>query len=89
MTLRFLGREFATAAALMAEFPAYGGDASLRAIRAGADTPLKVEEYCWKRAQAGILRARAAAKKNALVVNERAAKARAAKASKPTKRRAA
>ena len=40
--LRFMGFEFPSATALREEFPAFGGDAALRAIRAGCDTPLAV-----------------------------------------------
>ena len=54
-TLRFMGFEFPSATALREEFPAFGGDAALRAlralraIRAGCDTPLAVEQFCWMR----------------------------------------
>ena len=47
--LRFMGFEFPSATALREEFPAFGGEGPLRAIRAGCDTPLAVEQFCWMR----------------------------------------
>jgi len=76
MTLKFLGQEFATVEALKAVYPAFAGDDAVRAIRGGCTTPLEVERYCWQHKEAGIRRSRAAARKNAVVVNEKAAKAR-------------
>lgn len=47
--LRFMGQEFATPWELRTAFPAYASDDCLRAIRAGCDTPLAVEQFCWMR----------------------------------------
>jgi hypothetical protein len=48
MTLKFMGQEFDTQDALMKAFPAFGGADALRAIRAGATTPMEVEVLSWK-----------------------------------------
>ena len=60
--LRFMGFEFPSATALREEFPAFGGEGPLRAIRAGCDTPTAVETYCWKFRNATYLKTVAAAR---------------------------
>ncbi len=46
--LRFMGYEFESVAALRAVFPAFAGDDAIRAIRAGCQTVMEVERYCWQ-----------------------------------------
>lgn len=64
--LVFMGQEFVDVAALRREFPAFCGDDAVRAIRAGATTPLEVEISCWRHRNAGYVKARAAAQRDPL-----------------------
>ena len=47
--LHFMGQVFPTLGHLRAAYPAFGTDDAVRAIRAGCDTPLAVEQFCWMR----------------------------------------
>ena len=47
--MRFMGQDFADVAALRREYPAFSSEGCVRAIRAGCDTPLAVEQFCWMR----------------------------------------
>ena len=47
--LHFMGQDFADVAALRSEYPAFASEGCVRAIRAGCDTPLAVEQFCWMR----------------------------------------
>lgn len=82
MKLEFMGREFVNVEALRVEFPAFASDDAVRAIRAGARTPTEVEAYCWERRRAGFRRSREAARRNAAIVNEKAAASKARDAKK-------
>ncbi len=47
--LHFMGEDFASVTALRGKYPAFASDDAVRAIRAGCDTPLAVEQFCWMR----------------------------------------
>lgn len=59
MTLKFMGQEFDTKDALMKAFPAFSGVDAIRAIRAGATTPMEVEIASWKLRRCGWVKQRA------------------------------
>lgn len=62
--LRFMGFEFPSATALREEFPAFGGEGPLRAIRAGCDTVEAVEAFDWKARKVAYAKSVAGAKKS-------------------------
>lgn len=70
MTLRFMGQAFGTIDELRKVFPAFAGQDAVRAICAGASTPLEVEAHSWRQRNKGRLRTlvtvRANAKKSGL-----------------------
>lgn len=66
MTLKFMGQEFATLDALQRTFPAYAGVDAVRAIRAGATTPMEVETASWRDRNRVLLKKRAAQQRNAI-----------------------
>ena len=47
--LHFMGEDFASVTALRGKYPAFASDDAVRAIFAGCDTPLAVEQFCWMR----------------------------------------
>jgi len=63
-TLRFMGNEYVNIADLRKDYPAFAADDAIRAIRAGCETVTAVETYCWKRRNAGYLKAKAAAQRS-------------------------
>lgn len=85
MTLKFLGREFATVDALKGAYPAFATDDAVRAIRHGCETPLEVERFCWKRKNEGMARTLKAVRARTQVLNEKAARARKRGTRKPRK----
>lgn len=85
MTIKFLGQEFPNAGTFRAAFPAYSGDDAVRAVQAGCQTPLEVEQYCWKRRGEGMSRTLKAIRARTQVLNEKAAKARSRKVAKSRK----
>jgi hypothetical protein len=46
--LDFMGNTYETVAELGKDFPAFTGDDAIRAIRAGCQTVMEVERYCWQ-----------------------------------------
>lgn len=64
MTLKFMGQQFADVAALKREFPAFASDDAVRAIRAGCETVMEVERFCWERRNAAYRRSVDGAKKS-------------------------
>ena len=62
--LQFMGQEYATISDLRRDYPAFGSDDAIRAIRAGCETIDAVETYCWQRRNAGYLKAKAAAQRS-------------------------
>ena len=60
--LRFMGYEFESVAALRAVFPAFAGDDAIRAIRAGCQTVMEVETFCWRHRNGWMAKVRAGAR---------------------------
>lgn len=85
MTLKFLGQEFETVDALRAVYPAFSGQGPVRAIRAGADTPLAVEQYCWKRNSESMARSMKGVRARTQMLKEKAARARKVNGTKSRK----
>lgn len=54
--LKFMGQQFADVPALKREFPAFASDDAVRAIRAGCETVMEVERFCWERRNAAYRR---------------------------------
>lgn len=82
MMLKFMGYEFEKVEHLRRAFPAFAGDDAIRAIKAGAQTPLEVEIACLEYRKASRQRTLKAARANAKVVNEASRKSRERKAKK-------
>lgn len=85
MVMRFMGQEFANREELKRAFPAFAGDDAVRAIRAGAQTPMEVEVKCLEFRKGARQRALAAARSNARIVNDACKRARERKAKKVAK----
>lgn len=64
VTLLFMGQQFDTREALARAFPAFAGDDAVRAIRAGCETVMEVERFCWERRNASYRRSVDGAKKS-------------------------
>lgn len=62
--LKFMGQQFADVAELKREFPAFASDDTVRAIRAGCETVMEVETFCWRRRNSAYLKAKAAAQRS-------------------------
>ena len=60
--MRFMGEDFASVTALRGKYPAFAGDDALKAIRAGCDTVLEVERFCYRAKNRAYLVARANAR---------------------------
>jgi hypothetical protein len=65
MSFEFMGHHFDTREQLARVFPAFAGDDAIRAMRAGATTPLEVEQFCWRHRNQAYIKARAAAQRSA------------------------
>jgi hypothetical protein len=61
-TLKFMGEEFEDVAALRRAYPAFAGDDAVRAIRAGCQTVMEVEAFCWKHRNGWMAKVRSGAR---------------------------
>lgn len=59
-----MGHHFENRDQIVKVFPAFSGEDAIRAMRAGATTPLEVEVYCWRYRNAAYIKARAAAQRS-------------------------
>lgn len=61
-TLKFMGEEFEDVLALRKAYPAFAGDDAIRAIRAGCQTVMEVETFCWRHRNGWMAKVRAGAR---------------------------
>lgn len=61
-SMRFMDQEFEDVAALRKAYPAFAGDDAVRAIRAGCQTVMEVEDFCWRHRNGWMAKVRAGAR---------------------------